>query len=164
MKSNEIDDVPRVTRTELIAPAPAATDQHVEVEKQVEEERFLDLSAHILANQAYEYSDNDARSVRRKIDRHLMPVLFFTGMISAVDKIVVSNRGPLWHDLGSQYQPEQSELDWGHRGLWPAVWQAPAAYMVQRLKLNILVPTMIILWERSRCCSGLHRTSRRSWL
>ena len=45
----------------------------------------------VLANHAYDYTEAEARAVRRKIDIRLMPVLFFTGMISAVDKIVVSN-------------------------------------------------------------------------
>ena len=146
MKSAEIEDGPVETRTEMIAPAPVAMGDHVEIEKQVEEERFLDLSAHILANQAYEYSEGDARSVRRKIDRHLMPVLFFTGMISAVDKIVVSNAA--LYGMTADLNISQGNLSWigAIVAFGLLCGEAPAAYMVQRLKLNILVPTMIILW------------------
>ena len=75
---------------ELIAPVITNTNED-NIEKQIEDERYLDLSAHILANTTYEYTESESRAVRRKIDLHLMPVLFFTGMISAVDKIIVSN-------------------------------------------------------------------------
>jgi hypothetical protein len=46
-------------------------------------EKALDLAAHIL--------NGEANAVKWKIDRHLMPVLFLTGMISSIDETVISN-------------------------------------------------------------------------
>ena len=54
-------------------------------------EKALDLAAHIL--------NGEANAVKWKIDRHLMPVLFLTGMIPSIDKTVISN-APFSHCQG----------------------------------------------------------------
>jgi hypothetical protein len=68
---------------------------HVEyddTEKHSADEKALDLAAHILnSDHAYRYTEKEANAVKWKIDRHLMPVLFLTGMISSIDKTVISN-------------------------------------------------------------------------
>ena len=73
--SKEAEVTPHANEAELIAPVTTNPGDNVEVEKQAEDERFLDLSAHVLADHAYEYSDREARAVRRKIDLHLMPLM-----------------------------------------------------------------------------------------
>ncbi|KAG0653025.1 putative transporter [Hyphodiscus hymeniophilus] len=142
--SKELEDGPGANQTEMIA--PVTTNLSENIEKQVEDERYLDLSAHVLANHAYEYSDKEARAVRRKIDLHLMPVLFFTGMISAVDKIVVSNAA--LYGMTTDLHISQGSLSWigAIVAFGLLCGEVPAAYLVQRLRLNILVPTMIVLW------------------
>ena len=130
---------------ELIAPVITNTNED-NIEKQIEDERYLDLSAHILANTTYEYTESESRAVRRKIDLHLMPVLFFTGMISAVDKIIVSNAA--LYGMTADLHITSSNLSWIGAivafGLLGG--EVPAAYLIQRLRLNVLVPTMIVLW------------------
>ncbi|KAF2095326.1 MFS transporter [Rhizodiscina lignyota] len=88
----------------------------------------------------------EARAVRRKIDLHLMPVLFFTGMISAVDKIVVSNAA--LYGMTKDLHINSNGLSWIGAIVAIGIFcgEVPAAYLVQRLKLNLLVPTMIVLW------------------
>lgn len=142
--SKDLENSPEANQTEVIAPVTTNMDENIE--KQVEDERYLDLSAHVLANHAYEYSDKESRAVRRKIDLHLMPVLFFTGMISAVDKIVVSNAA--LYGMTADLHISHSSLSWigAIVAFGLLCGEMPAAYLVQRLKLNILVPTMIVLW------------------
>ena len=108
--SKEVGDDPQADQAEVIGPVATNNDENIEVEKQVEDERFLDLSAHVLAHHAYEYSEEESRAVRRKIDLHLMPVLFFTGMISAVDKICVSNAA--LYGMTTDLNISQSGLSW----------------------------------------------------
>ncbi len=51
----------------------------------------LDSSAQVLATSSYDYTDAEANALRWKIDWLLMPVLLITGMLSAIDKIIISN-------------------------------------------------------------------------
>src|ERR1700684_652904 len=56
-----------------------------------EEHDALDSSAQVLATSSYDYTEAEAKAVRWKIDWRLMPVLLITGMLSAIDKIIISN-------------------------------------------------------------------------
>jgi hypothetical protein len=60
---------------------------HVEyndTEKHSAVEKALDLAIHIFnSDHAYQYTEKEANAVKWKIDRHVMPVLFLTGMISS---------------------------------------------------------------------------------
>jgi hypothetical protein len=75
---------------------------HVEyddTEKHYADENALDLAVHVLNSDHAYHTEKEANAVKWKIDGHLMPVLFLTGMISSIDKTVISN-APFSHCQG----------------------------------------------------------------
>lgn len=124
-------------------------------EKPLAQDESLDLSAIVLTTIAYEYSAKDANRVRWKIDLRLMPVLFFTGMMSAIDKIIISNAAlyGLKADLhlsGGQYSWVGSIISFG---ILVAEW--PGAYIVQRFPLSRVVATIAVLWGVFACLTAV---------
>ncbi|KAF2097710.1 MFS general substrate transporter [Rhizodiscina lignyota] len=120
-----------------------------------QDQAALDLSATVLTTTAYEYSEKDATRVRWKIDTHLMPVLFFTGMMSAVDKIIISNAALYGlkadlHLTGSQYSWVGSIISFG---ILAAEW--PGAYIVQRYRLSRVVATIVVMWGVMACLTAV---------
>lgn len=120
-----------------------------------EEHGALDSSAHILATQAYEYTEAEATAVRWKIDLHLMPVLFFTGMMSAVDKIIISNAA--LYGLKAGLHLSTSQYSWVGSivsfGILVAEW--PGAYCVQRFPVGKLVSIIVVMWGVLACLTAV---------
>jgi ACS family allantoate permease-like MFS transporter len=123
---------------------------HVEyddTEKHSADEKALDLAAHFLnGDHAYQYTEKEANAVKWKIDRHLMPVLFLTGMISAIDKTVISNAA--LYGMNKDLGISSHQFSWIGSivafGLLSMEW--PVAFLIQRLPLSKLLPTAVVLW------------------
>ncbi|KAG0652743.1 putative transporter [Hyphodiscus hymeniophilus] len=114
----------------------------------------LDSSAQVLATTSYEYTESDAKAVRWKIDRRLMPVLLITGMLSAIDKIIISNAAlyGLKKDLhlsSGQYSWVGSIVSFGN-----LVAEWPGAYCVHRYPLSKVMGIMVILWGVFACLTA----------
>lgn len=114
----------------------------------------LDSSALVLAASSYEYTEAEANAVRWKIDWRLMPVLLITGMLSAIDKIIISNAAlyGLTTDLGlssQQYSWVGSIVSFGN-----LVSEWPAAYLVQRYPLSKVMSIMVLLWGIFACLTA----------
>ena len=127
-----------------------------EIEKKLgEEHSALDLSAHVLATQAYEYTEAEATALRWKIDRHLMPVLFFTGMMSAVDKIIISNAA--LYGLKTDLHLSTQQYSWVGSivsfGILVAEW--PGAYCVQRFPVSKVVAIIVVFWGVFACLTAV---------
>lgn len=142
----------------VITEVPPANEYEAtdEIEKKLgEEHSALDLSAHVLATQAYEYTEAEATALRWKIDRHLMPVLFFTGMMSAVDKIIISNAA--LYGLKTDLHLSTQQYSWVGSivsfGILVAEW--PGAYCVQRFPVSKVVAIIVVFWGVFACLTAV---------
>jgi ACS family allantoate permease-like MFS transporter len=123
-------------------------------EKQAVDDRDLDLAAQILQNHSYDYTPEEARRVRLKIDLHLMPVLCFTGVMSAVDKIIISNAALYGMKTDLHLTPGQYSWVGSIVSLGFLVMEWPSSLLVQRLPLSKLLTVTVFLWSVFTMCQG----------
>ena len=137
------------------APAAEPDDRTNRIEKEFgEEQDALDLSAQVLATSSYQYTEAEANAVRWKIDWRLMPVLLITGMLSAIDKIIISNAA--LYGLKEDLHLSSHQYSWigSIVSLGNLVSEWPAAYLVQRYPLSKVMSIMVFFWSIFACLTA----------
>lgn len=102
----------------------------------------------------------DRRRLYRKIDRHVMPLMFLCYLLQFLDKVSLnySNVMGLQRDLGMGGQ----DFSWLATSFFIAyvAAEAPQAYLLQRFPVSRVLGVNVAVWGLLLCCSAATRSFR----
>jgi MFS transporter, ACS family, allantoate permease len=123
------------------------------------EKGHIDVAAKFLASIDPSVKDapvtaSEARKVLRKIDFIILPIIAGTVILSAVDKVIISNASILGmsHDLdliGNQFSWVGSIFYFGF-----LIFEFPTAVLIQKLPVAKLLAGLVFCWAVLMCCTA----------
>ncbi|OJD40372.1 allantoate permease [Diplodia corticola] len=119
----------------------------------------IDVAARFLATLDDEVRETpitpeEARKVLWKIDLSILPLIWISAIVAAVDKVVISNAAIYGmktdtHLVGDQYSWIGSIFYFGY-----LIFEYPSAFLIQRLPVAKFFSATVLVWAIMMCCTA----------
>ncbi|ORY26777.1 vitamin H transporter [Naematelia encephala] len=113
-----------------------------------------DKALELLADEPSDYilTDEDSTRIRKKIDRHILPLLVITVLLQNLDKATLAYGALMGlkkdtHLTPGQYTWLGSLVYWGF-----LAWELPTHYLLQRLPVARYAAVTVLIWGTILCC------------